>query len=89
MYYVIHVTCCFKHLFMSPGVRNTFETGVYNVCKTRSFKQVFAPVPHHQLTCPLETVCVLLLDLVVALTKFLLVFFFSLEETHTQAFLLS
>jgi len=35
----------------------------------------------HQLTCPLETVYVLLLDLVVALAKFLLVLFFSLEDT--------
>src|SRR5882724_11632130 len=34
-----------------------------------------------RLTCPLETVCVLLLDLVVTLTKFLLVLFFSLEDT--------
>src|SRR5882724_10071574 len=32
-------------------------------------------------TCPLETVHVSLLDLVVALAKFLLVFIFSLEET--------
>jgi len=35
------------------------------------------PQPTH----PLETVCVSLLDLVVALSKFLLVFIFSLEET--------
>ena len=32
---------------MSPGVRNMFETGVYNMCKTRSFKQVFAPKPYY------------------------------------------
>src|SRR5882724_3314803 len=42
-----------------------------------------------QLTHPLETVCVLLLDLVVALAKFLLVSFFSLEEKFTRAFFLS
>jgi len=35
---------------------------------------------------PLETVCVSLLDLVVALTKFLLVFIFSLEETPVEPF---
>src|SRR5882724_3227802 len=40
----------------------------------------FAPRP----TRPLETVCVPLLDLVVALAKFLLVFFFSLEETPAK-----
>src|SRR5882724_7049858 len=40
-------------------------------------------------TCPLETVCISLLDLVVALTKFLLLFIFSLEETTVQAFSLS
>ena len=34
-----------------------------------------------RLTRPLETVCVSLLDLVVALAKFLLLFIFSLEET--------
>src|SRR5882724_8519631 len=32
-------------------------------------------------TCPLETVCVSLLDLVVTLAKFLLLFIFSLEGT--------
>src|SRR5882724_9345254 len=37
-------------------------------------------------TRPLETVCILLLDLVVTLTKFLLVFIFSLEETHPSLF---
>src|SRR5882724_13479912 len=42
-----------------------------------------------QLTRPLETVCVSLLDLVVALAKFLLLFIFSLEETTVQAFFLS
>src|SRR5882724_12881023 len=40
-------------------------------------------------TRPLETVCVSLLDLVVALAKFILVFIFSLEETSTRAFFLS
>src|SRR5882724_10632935 len=40
-------------------------------------------------TCPLETVCVSLLDLVVALAKFLLLFIFSLEETTIRAFFLS
>src|SRR5882724_13319677 len=44
-----------------------------------------APQP----TRPLETVCVSLLDLVVALAKFLLLFIFSLEETTIQAFFLS
>src|SRR5882724_207554 len=39
-------------------------------------------------TCPLETVCVSLLDLVVTLTKFLLLFIFSLETT-VRAFFLS
>src|SRR5882724_10265255 len=43
------------------------------------------PRPTH----PLETVCVSLLDLVVALTKFLLVFILSLEETPVQASFLS
>src|SRR5882724_9611214 len=43
----------------------------------------------HRLTCPLETVCILLLDLVVALTKSLLVLFFSLEDTLVQAHSLS
>ena len=42
-----------------------------------------------QLTHPLETVCVLLLDLVVALTKFLLVWVLSLEDALAQAHLLS
>src|SRR5882724_5016992 len=42
-----------------------------------------------QLTHPLETVCISLLDLVVALTKFLLVFIFSLEETPIRASFLS
>src|SRR5882724_8629668 len=42
-----------------------------------------------QLTHPLETVCISLLDLVVALTKFLLLFIFSLEETTVRAFFLS
>src|SRR5882724_516720 len=52
----------------------------------RSSKPLFhAPRP----TGPLETVCVSLLDLVVALAKFLLLFIFSLEETTVQAFLLS
>ena len=41
-----------------------------------------------QPTCPLVTVCVLLLDLVVALAKFLLVLVFSLEDTLSQAHLL-
>ena len=40
-------------------------------------------------TCPLETVCVSLLDLVVALAKFLLLFTFSLEGTTVRAFFLS
>jgi len=44
-----------------------------------------APQPTH----PLETVCVLLLDLVVALAKFLLVLFFSVEEALIQAYSLS
>src|SRR5882724_5573313 len=35
----------------------------------------------HRPTHPLETVCVLLLDLVVSLTKFLLVLISSLEDT--------
>src|SRR5882724_8172247 len=41
------------------------------------------------MTHPLETVCISLLDLVVALTKFLLVFIFSLEETpaHLLSFM--
>src|SRR5882724_4114003 len=43
------------------------------------------PQPTH----PLETVCILLLDLVVALAKFLLVFIFSLEETPVRASFLS
>src|SRR5882724_5013141 len=42
-----------------------------------------------RLTHPLETVCILLLDLVVALAKFLLVFIFSLEETPIRASFLS
>src|SRR5882724_5708506 len=42
-----------------------------------------------QLTRPLETVCVSLLDLVVTLAKFLLVFIFSLEETPVRASFLS
>ena len=42
-----------------------------------------------QLTCPLETVCVSLLNLVVALGKFLLLFISSLEETTIRAFFLS
>jgi len=44
-----------------------------------------APQP----TCPLETVCISLLELVVALAKFLLLFIFSLEETTVRAFPLS
>src|SRR5882724_8165998 len=40
-------------------------------------------------TCPLETVCISLLDLVVTLAKFLLLFIFSLEETTIRAFFLS
>src|SRR5882724_9469662 len=40
-------------------------------------------------TRPLDTVCVSLLDLVVALAKFLLLFIFSLEGTTIQAFFLS
>ena len=42
-----------------------------------------------RLTRPLETVCILLLDLVVALAKFLLVFIFSLEEKPIRASFLS
>src|SRR5882724_1719668 len=41
------------------------------------------PRPTH----PFETVCISLLDLVVTLAKFLLLFIFSLEETTIQAFL--
>src|SRR5882724_10412064 len=40
-------------------------------------------------TRPLETVCVSLLDLVVALAKFLLLFIFSLEGTTVRDFFLS
>src|SRR5882724_890725 len=40
-------------------------------------------------TRPLETVCISLLDLVVALAKFLLLFIFSLEGTTVRAFFLS
>src|SRR5882724_7490837 len=43
------------------------------------------PSPPPRLTRPLETVCVSLLDLVVTLAKFLLVFIFSLEETPVRA----
>src|SRR5882724_4960994 len=43
------------------------------------------PRPTH----PLETICVSLLDLVVALAKFLLLFIFSLEETTVRASFLS
>src|SRR5882724_7644826 len=39
-------------------------------------------------TRPLETVCVSLLDLMVTLAKFLLLFIFSLEETTVRAFFL-
>src|SRR5882724_1819385 len=39
-------------------------------------------------TRPLETVCVLLLDLVAALAKSILVFILSLEETFVRAFFL-
>jgi len=42
-----------------------------------------------RLTRPLETVCILLLDLVVALAKFLLVFIFYLGDTLVRAHLLS
>jgi len=42
-----------------------------------------------QLTHPLVTVHILLLDLVVTLAKFLLVLVFSLEDTLIQAHLLS
>src|SRR5882724_3002569 len=48
------------------------------------------PLSHTpQLTRPLETVCISLLDLVVALAKFLLLFIFSLEETTIRASFLS
>src|SRR5882724_6396588 len=43
----------------------------------------------HRLTRPLETACVPLLDLVVALAKFLLVLISSLEDTSARAHLLS
>src|SRR5882724_4863176 len=43
----------------------------------------------HRPTHPLETVCVLLLDLVVSLTKFLLVLIFYLGDTLVRAHLLS
>ena len=41
------------------------------------------------MTCPLVTVCVSLLDLVIALAKFLLVLVFSVEDTCVQAHSLS
>ena len=42
-----------------------------------------------RLTRPLETVCISLLDLVVALAKFLLELIFYLEDTLVRAHLLS
>src|SRR5882724_6175498 len=58
----------------------------------RSLTLGFSSTPRFlspRLTHPLETVCILLLDLVVALAKFLLVFFLSLEETLVRAIFLS
>ena len=45
------------------------------------YQQSHMSVMGRNITCPLGTVCILLLDLVIALAKFFLVLVFSVEDT--------